>query len=122
MAALYKVEERQLLLLISPKISQIFDELTVENMSNSAGWFSDQQIQKFKNSFWVNLNAAFKYTKELDTSSICLTLIYLRLFNQRILLGGEGAKTPPYLTPKSKVMGTPNLICGLAFTKIFWKN
>ena len=51
MAALYKFEERQFLLLISPKISQIFDELTVENMSNSAGWFSDQQIQKFKNSF-----------------------------------------------------------------------
>ena len=31
------------------------------------------------------------------------------IFDQRILLGGEGGQKTPNLTPKSKVMKTPNL-------------
>ena len=42
------------------------------------------------------------------------------VFAQRILPRG-GGKNTPYLTPKPKVMGTPNLAFGLMFTKIFQK-
>ena len=31
-----------------------------------------------------------------------------------------GAKTPPHLIPKVKIMKTPNLACGLALTKIVY--
>ena len=41
-----------------------------------------------------------------------------KLFDQRILHGGRGAKMYPYLTPKPKFLGTPNLAYGLVFTKI----
>ena len=43
------------------------------------------------------------------------------VFNQCIL-HGEDDKNVPNLTPTQQVMGTPNLACGLVFTKIFQKN
>ena len=38
-----------------------------------------------------------------------------------ILFYAEGSKFDPYLTPKLKVIETPNLACGLAVTKFFIK-
>ena len=36
-------------------------------------------------------------------------------------MGGAGSKKYFYFTPKLKIMGAPNLACGLVFTKLFWK-
>ena len=43
--------------------------------------------------------------------------ILLGVFDQRIFHGG--GKMPPYLTSKPKVMGRPNLACGLVFAERF---
>ena len=50
--------------------------------------------------------------------SKCVNPILRGVFDQRIL-HREEAFFPPYLAPKPKVMGTPNLACTLVFTEFF---
>ena len=55
--------------------------------------------------FWIKIRMSFNP-------------VLREVIGQRILHGGREAKMPSYLTPEPKFLGTPNLACGLVFTKI----
>ena len=63
--------------------------------------------------------AKMTYFRLILKKSNAFNVILLGIFDQSILREGGRPKLLSYLTLKMKVIITPNLVCGLVFTKNF---
>ena len=81
-----------------------------EYHSHEQAWELSSLV-RFKNKLLID--------SKLDSNY--LTLFYTGYLTNAFYTGGggRGAEMPPYLTPKLKLMGSPNLPGGLVFTKTF---
>ena len=76
-------------------------------------------------SLWVYYkNNPSQYFNEKRKIQTDLNLILNRQFANKAfyLRARKGQKCSPFLTPKPKVIKTPNLACWLVFTNFFWKS